>query len=135
MPEKAVNRWWVLLSVMMAFLPIVLDMTILHVAVPSLTLALQASGTQVLWIIDIYPLLMASLLIPMGTLAAARSIGETMIAANALGGDKAQQLMAAGQAAFSASHGLVLLGAAGLIGVMSGAGNVMGDQSSEGASR
>lgn len=69
MPEKAVNRWWVLLSVMMAFLPIVLDMTILHVAVPSLTLALQASGTQVLWIIDIYPLLMASLLIPMGTLA------------------------------------------------------------------
>ncbi|WP_439870362.1 MFS transporter [Pseudomonas syringae] len=54
---------------MMAFLPIVLDMTILHVAVPSLTLALQATGTEVLWILDIYPLLMASLLIPMGTLA------------------------------------------------------------------
>ncbi|MEE4092260.1 MFS transporter [Pseudomonas viridiflava] len=69
MPGKAANRWWVLLSVIMAFLPIVLDMTILHVAVPSLTLALQATGTQVLWIIDIYPLLMASLLIPMGTLA------------------------------------------------------------------
>lgn len=63
------NRWLVLLAVMMAFLPIVLDMTILHVAVPSLTLALQATGTEVLWIIDIYPLLMASLLIPMGTLA------------------------------------------------------------------
>lgn len=63
------NRWLVLLAVMMAFLPIVLDMTILHVAVPSLTLALQATGTEVLWILDIYPLLMASLLIPMGTLA------------------------------------------------------------------
>lgn len=63
------KRWWVLLAVMFAFLPIVLDMTILHVAVPSLTLALQATGTEVLWIIDIYPLLMASLLIPMGTLA------------------------------------------------------------------
>ena len=36
---------------------------------PSLTLALEATGTEVLWIIDIYPLLMASLLIPMGTLA------------------------------------------------------------------
>jgi len=59
----------VLLAVMMVFLPVVLDVTILHVAVPSLTLALQASGTEVLWIIDIYPLLMASLLIPMGTLA------------------------------------------------------------------
>lgn len=63
------NRWLVLLAVMLAFLPIVLDLTILHVAVPSLTLALQATGAEVLWIIDIYPLLMASLLIPMGTLA------------------------------------------------------------------
>ena len=63
------NRWVVLLVVMLAFLPIVLDLTILHVAIPSLTLALEATGTEVLWIIDIYPLLMASLLIPMGTLA------------------------------------------------------------------
>jgi len=67
--RSAPNRWLVLMSVIMAFLPIVLDVTILHVAVPSLTLALQATGTEVLWIIDIYPLLMASLLIPMGTLA------------------------------------------------------------------
>lgn len=63
------NRWIVLFVAMMAFLPIVLDLTILHVAVPALTLALHATGTEVLWIIDIYPLLMASLLIPMGTLA------------------------------------------------------------------
>lgn len=36
---------------------------------PSLTQALGASTTQVLWIIDIYPLLMAGLLMPMGPLA------------------------------------------------------------------
>ena len=63
------KRWLVLLAVMLAFLPVVLDMTILHVAVPRLTQALGASGTQVLWVIDIYPLLMAGLLVPMGTLA------------------------------------------------------------------
>jgi DHA2 family multidrug resistance protein-like MFS transporter len=63
------KRWLVLLAVMLAFLPVVLDMTILHVAVPSLTQALNASGTEVLWIIDIYPLLMAGLLVPMGTLS------------------------------------------------------------------
>ncbi|MBJ2153534.1 MULTISPECIES: MFS transporter [Paracoccaceae] len=63
------KRWLVLLAVMLAFLPVVLDMTILHVAVPSLTQALAASSTQVLWVIDIYPLLMAGLLVPMGTLA------------------------------------------------------------------
>ena len=63
------NRWIVLVAVMLAFLPVVLDMTILHVAVPTLTQSLNASGTEVLWIIDIYPLLMAGLLVPMGTLA------------------------------------------------------------------
>ncbi|TQS73922.1 MFS transporter [Rhodobacteraceae bacterium] len=63
------KRWLVLVAVMLAFLPVVLDMTILHVAVPTLTQALGASNTQVLWIIDIYPLLMAGLLVPMGTLA------------------------------------------------------------------
>ena len=63
------NRWFALIAVMLAFLPVVLDMTILHVAVPTLTQALSASGAQVLWIIDIYPLLMAGLLVPMGTLA------------------------------------------------------------------
>lgn len=63
------RRWLVLVAVMLAFLPVVLDMTILHVAVPTLTQAIGASSTQVLWIIDIYPLLMAGLLVPMGTLA------------------------------------------------------------------
>lgn len=63
------RRWLILLAVMLAFLPVVIDMTILHIAVPSLTLVLGASATEVLWIIDIYPLLMAGLLVPMGTLA------------------------------------------------------------------
>ncbi|VFU08538.1 MFS transporter [Methylocella tundrae] len=63
------NRWLVLVAVMLAFLPVVLDMTILHVVIPTLTQSLNASGTEVLWIIDIYPLLMAGLLVPMGTLA------------------------------------------------------------------
>ena len=67
--EERLYRWLVLLAVMLAFLPVVIDMTILHIAVPSLTQALGASATEVLWIIDIYPLLMAGLLVSMGTLA------------------------------------------------------------------
>ena len=63
------KRWWSLLAVMLAFIPVVIDMTVLHVAVPSLTQALNASNNELLWIIDIYPLLMAGLLVPMGTLA------------------------------------------------------------------
>ncbi|WP_291440984.1 MFS transporter [Desulfovibrio sp.] len=65
-PSRAARRR-ILLAVMVAWLPIATDMTILHIAVPSLTLALKATGTEILWIIDIYPLIMASLLVPMGT--------------------------------------------------------------------
>ena len=68
-PYRDPRRWLVLIAVMLAFLPVIIDMTVLHVAVPSLTQSLGASSTQVLWIIDIYPLLMAGLLVPMGTLA------------------------------------------------------------------
>lgn len=63
------QRWLILLAIVLSYLPIVIDMTVLHIAVPSLTLDLGATGEQVLWIIDIYPLIMAGLLVPMGTLA------------------------------------------------------------------
>lgn len=43
-PRPDPKRWLVLLAVMLAFLPVVLDMTILHVAVPRLTQALGATG-------------------------------------------------------------------------------------------
>lgn len=69
MSDIAPKRWLILTAVMLAFLPVVIDMTILHIAVPSLTQALKATSTEVLWIIDVYPLLMAGLLVPMGTLA------------------------------------------------------------------
>ncbi len=66
--KQANSRWITLITIIAAFLPVVVDMTILHIAVPSLTIALGANATEILWIIDIYPLLMAGLLIPMGTL-------------------------------------------------------------------
>lgn len=68
-PLSFPDRKLVLIAVILAFLPVVLDMTILHVAVPKLTQSLNVSGTKVLWIVDIYPLVMAGLLVPMGTLA------------------------------------------------------------------
>lgn len=66
---KNPGRWLALVAVMLAFLPVVLDMTILHVAIPTLTQELRANGAEALWIIDIYPLLMAGLVVPMGVLA------------------------------------------------------------------
>jgi DHA2 family multidrug resistance protein-like MFS transporter len=45
-----------------------MDLTVLHLAVPSLARDLRPSSTQLLWIIDIYGFLVAGALITMGTL-------------------------------------------------------------------
>ncbi|SLO31623.1 MFS transporter [Klebsiella variicola] len=50
------------------YLPVSIDATILHVAIPTLTYSLNASSNEVLWIMDIYPLIMSSFLLPMGVL-------------------------------------------------------------------
>jgi MFS transporter, DHA2 family, multidrug resistance protein len=45
-----------------------MDLTVLHLAIPSLTAALRPSATQLLWIIDIYGFFLGGFLIPMGVL-------------------------------------------------------------------
>src|SRR5688572_31059944 len=45
-----------------------MDLTVLHLAVPTLTEDLQPSSAQLLWIIDIYGFFVAGCLITMGTL-------------------------------------------------------------------
>src|SRR5688500_17947254 len=45
-----------------------MDLTVLHLAVPSLSEALKPTSTQLLWIIDIYGFMVAGFLITMGTL-------------------------------------------------------------------
>ncbi len=45
-----------------------MDLTVLHLAVPSISADLQPSSAQLLWIIDIYGFLVAGSLITMGTL-------------------------------------------------------------------
>jgi DHA2 family multidrug resistance protein-like MFS transporter len=46
----------------------VMDLTVLNLAVPHLSAALRPSGTQLLWIIDIYGFMLAGALIPIGGL-------------------------------------------------------------------
>ncbi len=62
------RRWLVLAVVSSALLLIVIDMTVLYTALPLLTEALSASASEKLWIINIYSLVCAGLLLGMGTL-------------------------------------------------------------------
>ncbi|KUH37247.1 MULTISPECIES: MFS transporter [Streptomyces] len=62
------NRWVVLVVLCVSLLLVALDATVLHVAVPAVTEDLRPSSTALLWIVDAYPLVCASLLILFGTL-------------------------------------------------------------------
>ncbi|MFF5424835.1 MULTISPECIES: MFS transporter [unclassified Streptomyces] len=66
--DGGAHRWLVLVVLCVSLLLVALDATILHVAVPSLSEDLRPSSTALLWIVDAYPLVCASLLILFGTL-------------------------------------------------------------------
>lgn len=68
-PARAGGREWLALGVLM--LPVILvsvDNTVLSFALPAISQALEPSGTGLLWIIDVYPLVLAGLLVSMGSL-------------------------------------------------------------------
>ena len=68
-PTLAGRREWIGLSVLsLACLLYVMDLTVLHLAVPSLSAHLRPTSAQLLWIIDVYGFLVAGSLITMGTL-------------------------------------------------------------------
>ncbi|MFJ6796355.1 MFS transporter [Streptomyces sp. NPDC091268] len=62
------DRWVVLAVLCVSLVLVALDATILHVAVPSVTEDLRPGSIELLWIVDAYPLVCASLLILFGTL-------------------------------------------------------------------
>src|SRR3990170_1904108 len=68
-PPRAGRREWVGLAVIaLACVLYVMDLTVLHLAVPAVSRDLRPSSAQLLWIIDIYGFLVAGSLITMGTL-------------------------------------------------------------------
>ncbi|MFC7266014.1 MFS transporter [Streptomyces lutosisoli] len=68
-PQNATAREWLGLAVLaLPAMIVMMDMTLLFLATPHLTAAMHPSGTQLLWITDIYGFLSAGFLITMGTL-------------------------------------------------------------------
>ncbi|MFG2305004.1 MFS transporter [Actinacidiphila glaucinigra] len=65
---RPVNRWTVLIVLCVSLLLVALDATVLHVAVPAVSEDLRPGAIALLWIVDAYPLVAASLLILFGTL-------------------------------------------------------------------
>src|SRR5438128_7974758 len=68
-PRRATRREWLGLGVLaLACLLYVMDLTVLHLAVPSISAHLRPTSVELLWIIDVYGFMVAGFLITMGTL-------------------------------------------------------------------
>ena len=67
--RRAGRREWLGVGVLtLACLVYIMDLTVLHLAVPAISRDLRPSSVELLWIIDIYGFMVAGLLITMGTL-------------------------------------------------------------------
>jgi EmrB/QacA subfamily drug resistance transporter len=70
MDDTTINRrrWWTLVVLNVSLFIIVMDNTILNVALPTLARDLDATGSQLQWIVDSYVLVFAGLLLCAGAL-------------------------------------------------------------------
>jgi EmrB/QacA subfamily drug resistance transporter len=67
-PDAYPRRWYTLAVLCLSLLVIVVDTTIVNVAIPTLGASLGAGATALAWIIDSYTLAFAALLLPAGSL-------------------------------------------------------------------
>jgi EmrB/QacA subfamily drug resistance transporter len=63
------NRWWTLACVAIGTFMLLLDITIVNVALPAIQKSLHASFTDLQWVVDAYALTLASLLLVSGSVA------------------------------------------------------------------
>lgn len=104
------RQWLTLLAILMVYVPVAIDATVLHVAAPTLSGALGTSGNELLWIIDIYSLVMAGMVLPMGALGDKIGFKRLLLLGSAIFG-------VASLAAAFATSALTLIAARALLAV------------------
>jgi len=63
------RKWWTLMAVSVATFMLLLDITVVNVALPSIRKGLGASFTDLQWVVDAYALTLAALVLTAGSLA------------------------------------------------------------------
>ncbi len=63
------RRWWTLIAVCIAIFMLLIDVTIVNVALPDIQTSLKASFTDLQWVIDAYALTLAAVVLNAGSLA------------------------------------------------------------------
>jgi EmrB/QacA subfamily drug resistance transporter len=68
-PGQRGNKWWTLLAVCLGTFMLLLDITIVNVALPDIQRALHSSFSDLQWVVDAYALTLAAFLLTAGSLA------------------------------------------------------------------
>jgi EmrB/QacA subfamily drug resistance transporter len=63
------RKWWTLIAVCIGTFMLLLDITIVNVALPEIQRSLKASFSDLQWVVDAYALMLAALLLTTGSLA------------------------------------------------------------------
>jgi EmrB/QacA subfamily drug resistance transporter len=107
------RRWWTLAVLCLALIVVSLDNTILNVALPTLQKDLNASASQLQWIVDAYMLVFAGLLLTTGSLADrfGRRLG-LLVGLVIFAGGSAASAFAGSSSALIASRSVMGLGGA-----------------------
>ena len=63
------RKWWTLVSVCVAIFMLLLDITVVNVALPSIQSSLDASFTELQWVIDAYALTLATCVLTAGSVS------------------------------------------------------------------
>jgi DHA2 family multidrug resistance protein-like MFS transporter len=111
------RRWWALVALVLAFLAVGLDATVLSVALPTLARSLHASESDLQWFSSGYLLVLAAAMLPLGLLG--DRFGRKKVLLASLG------LFAVGSAACAASPSAGAFIAARLLLGLAGAGLVV----------
>src|SRR6516164_249510 len=107
------RRWWILGVLCFSLLVIVVDNSILNVALPSIQDSLHATNSQLQWVVDAYTLVFAGLLLTAGSLGdrfgrkGALTLGLVIF-----GGASAAAAFAGGVTALIAARAAMGIGAA-----------------------
>ena len=68
-PGQRGNKWWTLVAVCLGTFMLLLDITIVNVALPDIQRALHSSFSDLQWVVDAYALTLAAFLLTAGSLA------------------------------------------------------------------
>ena len=77
------RKWWTLIAVCVATFMLLLDITVVNVALPDIQNDLNASFAELQWVVDAYALMLATLMLTAGSLA--DLLGRRLVFAIGLG--------------------------------------------------